>query len=78
MSDDDVLEACLQHGASRVFFAVYSHMLGDDTALRAVGLPNVVDLDQADAIGRVAYSLLTSENQAAELADSVVRRTRSD
>jgi hypothetical protein len=78
MTDDDVLEACLKHGPRRVFFAAYARMVGDDTALEAVGLPDVVDLDQVETIGCVAYRLIKANDRAADLADKTVRLARMD
>lgn len=78
MTDDDVLEACLKHGPRRVFFAAYARMVGDDTALEAVGLPDVVDLDQVETIGCVAYRLIKANERAADLADVTVRLARMD
>lgn len=78
MTDDDVVEACLQYGAWRVLNAAYLRMVGDPRALDAVGLPAVVDLGQTDSIARVAFRLLSARNQAADLAYATVRLARMD
>lgn len=76
MTHDDVVEACLQHGAWRVFDAAHLRMAGDRNALAAVGLPGVVDPGQADRISRVAFRLLSARNQAADVAYATVRLAR--
>jgi hypothetical protein len=73
VTDDDILEACLQHGAKRVYDAAYSHMLGGDhKALRTVGLPQLVSASEAAHIARVAYRWVNASEQAADLAATVV------
>jgi hypothetical protein len=67
-----VLEAVLwilNTGTQRVYDAAYPRLVGDHRALRAVGLPRVVDLGEASTILRIAYGCLRAENQAARDAD---------
>jgi len=50
-------------------------MVDDHRALRAVGLPRIVDLGEAHTIARIAYRRLRAENQAAAPAVAAVAPT---
>jgi hypothetical protein len=50
-------------------------MVDDHRALRAVGLPRIVDLGEAHTIARIAYGCLRAENQAAAPAIATVAPT---
>jgi hypothetical protein len=76
MTDDDVVEACLRHGAWRVFYAAHLRVAGDPSALDAVGLAGGVDLGESDSIARVAFRLLSARSQAVDLAYAAVRLAR--
>ena len=77
MTDDDILEACLQHGAKCVYDAAYARILGNHKAPRAVGLPHVVSISEAAHIARVAYRWVSASEQAADLAHATVRLAKS-
>jgi hypothetical protein len=61
--------ACPQRDPKRVYGAAYARLVGDHGALRAVGLPRIVDLREAHTIFRIAYVVMRVENQAAGVAD---------
>jgi hypothetical protein len=65
MTDDDIRKACHQHGARRVYNAAYARLIGDYRALKAVGLPGIVDLGEANTIARIAFGEM-SDNERAE------------
>ncbi len=74
-TQQEILDACMQHGAKRVYDAAYSRIAGNRAALAAVGLA-ADDIAQADDIGRVAFGLLGAADRAADLTDAAIKCAR--
>lgn len=72
MTDDDIRDACMAHGAKRVYDAAYAHIGGNKAALEGVGL-SAATIGDADRIGRVAFGLLGAADRAADLADITIK-----
>jgi hypothetical protein len=64
MADDDIRNACHQHGARRVYNAAYARLIGDYRALKTVGLPGIVDLGEANTIARIAIGEMSDSERA--------------
>lgn len=72
MTDDAIIEACLAHGAKRVYDAAYRCMTDGPAALAAFGL-DATNILEMDRVGRVAYRLRSPIEQAADLADVAIQ-----
>ena len=72
MTDQDIITACRTHGAKVVSDAAYAAMDGRRTALEALGLGELHGLGQLHRATVLAYSLMSDEDQAADLTHAVV------
>lgn len=75
-TDDDIIEACREHGVKKVYDAAYAFMRNDLTALPAVGLKNPSGVGEADYIGSKAFKLMSQVDKAKDLADITIDLAR--
>lgn len=71
-TDDDILDACQQHGAKKVYDAAYAFMRKDMTALPSVGLKNPAGIAEADYIGSKVFKMLGAVDKAQDLTDITI------
>lgn len=75
MTDDDIREACLRHGAKRVHDAACQAMSGNRVPLHRLGLQSS-SVSADHAIMALAYKLMTDAEQAGDLAGAVIAAAR--
>lgn len=75
-TDDDIIEACRENGAKKVYDAAYAFMRNDLTALPAVGLKNPSGVGEADYIGSKVFKLLGKDDKARDMADITISLAR--
>jgi hypothetical protein len=69
VADEDIFKACRHRGARCLYHSTCARSVGNHKALRAVGLPGIVDLGEAHTIARIPYGAMRAENQAAGVAN---------
>ncbi len=71
-TDQEILDACQNHGAKKVYDAAYAFMRNDKNALPAVGLKNPSGIGEADYIGSKVFKMLSQIDKAKDLTDITI------
>ena len=71
-TDNEILDACQQHGGKKVYDAAYAYMRKDTAALPAVGLKNPAGIGEAEYIGSKVFKMLGDVDKAKDLAEITI------
>lgn len=73
MTDQQITDACRNHGAKIVSDAAYAAMDGRRTALAAMGLGELRGVGNLHRATTIAYELMGDDDQAADLMAATIR-----
>lgn len=71
-TDQDILDACQNYSAKKVYDAAFAFMRNDKSALLAVGLKNPTGIGEADYISGMVFKMLSQVNKAKDLTDITI------
>jgi len=71
-----VIESCKKYGAREVYNAAYKRAAGDRLALSKVGIQDVATIAQADAIGQIAFGMMSKNETSKDLADITIEHAK--